>query len=51
LGGLGPGGQGHGGSGGQMGSDNSVPAGFEKRLLDNRPLGGPWGLAPWLPGP
>ena len=51
LGGLGPGGQGHGGSGAQKGSLSSVPAGFEKRLLDNRPLGGPWGLAPGPPSP
>jgi hypothetical protein len=46
LGDLGPGGQVHGGSGAQKGSPSSVPAGFEKRLLDNRPLGGPWGLTP-----
>jgi hypothetical protein len=41
LGGFGPGGQGHGGSSGQMGRHSSVPAGYEKRLLDNRPLGSP----------
>jgi hypothetical protein len=29
-----------------MGSHSSVPAGFEKRLLDNRPLGGLPGSAP-----